>query len=176
MFFAAPQALKTPTLKGALQFSLSKVLSFLSILKEMKTIILLSLLLLCTSLATSAQTKDELAIRKLLSEQDAAWNRGDIETFMQGYWKSDSLMFIGKSGITYGWQKTLDNYKEHYPDTAAMGKLDFEYIEIKRLSAIYFFVVGKWHLTRTIGNLDGSFTLLLRKIKGKWVIVKDHSS
>ena len=142
----------------------------------MKKITLLNLFVLLVSLSVTAQTKDELAIRKLLSEQDAAWNRGDIETFMQGYWKSDSLMFIGKSGITYGWQKTLDNYKEHYPDTAAMGKLDFEYIEIKRLSAIYFFVVGKWHLTRTIGNLNGSFTLLLRKIKGRWVIVKDHSS
>ena len=142
----------------------------------MKKVLLFSLLLLLVSFSITAQTKDEFAIRKLLSEQDAAWNRGDIETFMQGYWKSDSLMFIGKSGITYGWQKTLDNYKEHYPDTAAMGKLNFEYIEIKRLSAIYFFVVGKWHLTRTIGNLNGSFTLLLRKIKGKWVIVKDHSS
>lgn len=142
----------------------------------MKKIFLLTLLCLFVSLASTAQTKDELAIRKILSEQDVAWNRGDIETFMQGYWKSDSLMFIGKSGITYGWQKTLDNYKANYPDTTAMGKLDFEYIEIKRLSAIYFFVVGKWHLSRTIGNLNGSFTLLFRKIKGKWVIVKDHSS
>ena len=123
-----------------------------------------------------AQSKDEKAIVKLLSEQDSAWNRGDLESFMKGYWKSDSLMFIGKSGITYGWQKTLDNYKKGYPDTAAMGKLDFEYIEMKRLSDSYFFVVGKWHLTRTIGNLEGAFTLLLRKINNIWVIVKDHSS
>ena len=122
------------------------------------------------------QSKDEKAILKLLSEQDAAWNSGDLEGFMKGYWKSDSLMFIGKSGITYGWQKTLDNYKKGYPDTAAMGKLNFEYIEMKQLSANYFFVVGKWHLTRTIGNLDGVFTLLLRKINNVWVIVKDHSS
>ena len=123
-----------------------------------------------------AQSKDEKAIVKLLSEQDSAWNRGDLESFMKGYWKSDSLMFIGKSGITYGWQKTLDNYKKGYPDTTAMGKLDFEYIEMKRLSDSYFFVVGKWHLTRTIGNLEGAFTLLLRKINNIWVIVKDHSS
>ena len=123
-----------------------------------------------------AQSKDQKAIVKLLSEQDSAWNRGDLENFMKGYWKSDSLMFIGKSGITYGWQKTLDNYKKGYPDTTAMGKLDFEYIEMKRLSDSYFFVVGKWHLTRTIGNLEGAFTLLLRKIKNVWVIVKDHSS
>lgn len=126
--------------------------------------------------ASPAQSKDETAIRKLLNTQDAAWNRGDLEVFMDGYWKNDSLMFIGKSGITYGWQQTLDNYKKGYPDTAAMGKLHFEYIEIKRLSANYFFVVGKWHLSRSIGDLNGAFTLLMRKIKGQWVIVKDHSS
>ena len=124
----------------------------------------------------SAQTKEEQAVRKILEQQDAAWNKGDIESFMDGYWKNDSLMFIGKSGVTYGWQNTLENYKKGYPDTAAMGKLNFEYIEIKRLSVNYFFVVGKWHLTRTIGNLNGTFTLLIRKIKNKWVIVKDHSS
>ena len=141
----------------------------------MKKITLLLLLFLgCHMLY--AQSKDETAIRKLLHTQDAAWNRGDIEGFMQGYWKSDSLMFIGKSGVTYGWQKTLENYKKGYPDTAAMGKLHFDYIEIKKLSAEYYFVVGRWHLTRTIGNLDGAFTLLMKKIKGNWVIVKDHSS
>jgi ketosteroid isomerase-like protein len=123
-----------------------------------------------------AQSKDEKDVRQLLTEQDAAWNRGDIEGFMKGYWLSDSLMFIGKSGITYGWQKTMENYKNRYPDTAAMGKLNFEYIEMKQLSENYFFVVGKWYLTRTIGNLNGAFTLLLRKINNTWVIVKDHSS
>jgi ketosteroid isomerase-like protein len=132
--------------------------------------------MLIFSAAVLAQSKDKTAILKVLTEQDAAWNRGDLAGFMEGYWKSDSLMFIGKSGITYGWQKTLDNYKKGYPDTTAMGKLNFEYIEIKRLSVNYFFIVGKWHLTRTIGNLDGAFTLLMRKIKGTWVIVKDHSS
>ena len=130
--------------------------------------------LLSTSIFS--QTTDETAIRKLLHTQDAAWNSGNLEGFMKGYWKSDSLMFIGKSGITYGWQQTLDNYKKGYPDTAAMGKLNFEYIEIKRLSDEYYFVTGKWYLTRTIGNLNGTFTLLMRKIKGVWVIVKDHSS
>lgn len=126
--------------------------------------------------SAQAQSNDEKAIVKILTEQDAAWNRGDIESFMKGYWQSDSLMFIGKNGITYGWQQTLDNYKKRYPDTTAMGKLNFEYIEMKQLSDNYFFVVGKWHLTRTIGNLNGAFTLLLRKIDDSWVIVKDHSS
>lgn len=130
--------------------------------------------LIFTTLA--AQTKDEALIRKTLASQEAAWNNGDFEGYMQGYWQSDSLMFIGKGGITYGWQQTLDNYKKKYPDTTAMGKLNFELIEIKRLSVNYFFVIGKWHLKRTIGDAGGSFTLLFRKIKGKWVIVRDHSS
>lgn len=95
---------------------------------------------------------------------------------MQGYWKSDSLKFIGKSGITYGWRATLENYKKSYPDTAAMGKLKFDLLEVKRLSVMYFFVIGKWHLARTDGDLKGYFTLLFKKIKGTWVIVADHSS
>jgi ketosteroid isomerase-like protein len=140
-----------------------------------RTAFLLVISLLMSTLLI-AQSKDQKAITKLLYEQDLAWNRGDLEDFMKGYWKSDSLMFIGKNGITYGWQQTLDNYKKGYPDTAAMGKLDFEYIEMKQLSSTYFFVVGKWHLTRAIGNLQGAFTLLLRKINNNWVIVKDHSS
>jgi len=122
------------------------------------------------------QSKDELQIRKLLSDQSAAWNRGDIETFMKGYWENDSLMFIGKSGVTYGWNKTLSNYKRGYPDTASMGKLTFTLIRLQNLSPEYYFVIGKWHLQRTIGNLEGHFTLLFRKIKGQWMIIADHSS
>jgi ketosteroid isomerase-like protein len=136
------------------------------------------LLAVCFTLTsiTFAQLKDEVTIRKVLEEQRLAWNTGDIERFMGTYLQSDSLMFIGKSGITYGWQKTMDNYKKGYPDTAAMGKLDFNILEVKRLSVLYFFVVGKWHLTRSIGDVGGHFTLLFKKIKNKWVIVSDHSS
>lgn len=125
---------------------------------------------------STAQSKDELLIRNSINEQQVAWNNGDIDRFMATYWQSDSLKFIGKSGITYGWQKTLDNYKRSYPDTAAMGKLDFHLIEVKRLSVLYYSVVGKWHLSRSIGDLSGYFTLLFKKIKNKWVIVMDHSS
>ena len=124
----------------------------------------------------NAQTKDELAIRNILTQQTIAWNGGDIENFMQPYWHSDSLMFIGKSGITYGWQKTLENYKKSYPDAAAMGKLDFTILQAKRLSVMYFSVVGKWHLARTAGDVGGYFTLLFKKIKNAWVIIQDHSS
>ena len=123
-----------------------------------------------------SQPKEERKIRELLSVQTAAWNRGDIEGFMQTYWKNDSLMFIGKSGVKWGWQETLENYKKGYPDTTAMGKLAFEILQVKKLSKKYYYVVGKWMLTRTIGNLSGHYDLLLKKIKGRWVIVADHSS
>ena len=142
----------------------------------MKKNIYLLILILISANTISAQSKDETTIRGLLEEQRLAWNAGDKEKFMGTYWQSDSLMFIGKSGVTYGWQNTLDNYKKHYPDTAAMGKLQFDILEVKRLSVMYFFVVGKWHLTRSIGDVGGHFTLLFKKVKNKWVIVADHSS
>lgn len=123
-----------------------------------------------------AQTSDEITIRNAMNEQLEAWNKGDINRFMTTYWQSDSLMFIGKSGVTYGWKETKENYIQSYPDTAAMGKLDFKIIEVKRLSVLYFHVVGRWQLTRSIGNLSGHFTLLFKKVKNKWVIVSDHSS
>ncbi len=136
---------------------------------------ILSILLLCSA-SVFAQTTDEASIRKLLSEQTQSWNRGDLESFMKTYWKSDSLMFIGKSGVTYGWNNTLNNYKKGYPDTTAMGQLSFDIISVKPLSAKYYQVVGKWHLKRTIGDLSGHYTLLMEKINGVWVIISDHSS
>lgn len=149
----------------------------------MKKIVILFTVILFACNALSAQSKlslspggDETTIRAALEEQRIAWNTGNLERFMGTYWQSDSLMFIGKSGVTYGWQHTLENYKKGYPDTAAMGKLDFNILEVKRLSAFYFFVVGKWYLTRSIGNVGGHFTLLFRKVKNKWVIIADHSS
>ena len=137
-------------------------------------LLIVALLVLATNI--NAQSKDEQTIRSVLAYQTTAWNQGNLQQYMMGYWQSDSLMFIGKSGITYGWQKTLDNYKKGYPDTAAMGKLNFDLLTIKRLCADYYFVVGKWHLARSIGNVGGTFTLLFRKIKNSWVIVSDHSS
>src|SRR5262245_22143370 len=128
------------------------------------------------TLCSHAQSADESAIRKVLDDQSTAWNKGDIDHFMKGYWENDSLMFIGKSGVTYGWKNTLNNYKKNYPDTAAMGKLTFNIITVKKLSAVYYQVVGKWFLKRTIGDIGGHFTLLFQKINGAWVIISDHSS
>jgi hypothetical protein len=123
-----------------------------------------------------AQSKDETAIRQLLNDQTRFWNRGDIDSFMTTYWHSDSLMFIGKNGITYGWTNTLNNYKKNYPDLSAMGRLSFEILLVKGLSFEYFQVIGKWNLQRSIGDLSGHYTLLLKKINGNWFIIADHSS
>ena len=123
-----------------------------------------------------AQSTDESAIRQTLGEQVQAWNEGNIGRFMKTYWENDSLMFIGKGGITYGWQNTLNNYKKNYPDTIAMGKLSYNILRISRLSPEYFYVVGKFHLQRGIGDLNGYYDLLFRKINGRWVIIADHSS
>lgn len=96
---------------------------------------------------------------------------------MKGYWESDSLMYIGKSGVTYGYARTLANYKKNYPDKAAMGTLKFDIIKVEFPSPNVAFVVGKWHLTRPEkGDIGGHYTLLWRKINGEWVIVADHSS
>ena len=119
---------------------------------------------------------DRQAILDLLHRQQDDWNRGDIPAFMEGYQKSDSMQFIGRDGINYGWQKTLDNYKLRYPDTVVMGKLRFEILRINPLSADAAFLTGKFHLKRTIGDANGIFTLVLRKENGKWVVVYDHTA
>jgi len=137
--------------------------------------LLLLFMLITTNIAFS-QPKDEMAVRKLLNDQQAAWNRGNIGEFMEGYWKNDSLTFTGKSGVTYGWTKTLNNYKRNYPDKAAMGKLTFTIIVANNLGPSYFRVIGKWRLDRSSDNLEGYFSLLFKKIKGKWLIIADHTS
>ncbi|HUR67342.1 MAG TPA: DUF4440 domain-containing protein [Chitinophagaceae bacterium] len=137
---------------------------------------LLFILLLFIGADLLAQSKDEIAIRQLLARQTNDWNRGDVAAFMKGYWENDSLMFIGKNGVTYGWTNTLNNYKKGYPDTAAMGKLSFNIIKVKRISKQYYFVVGKWYLKRSIGDVSGHYNLLFQKINGQWVIIADHSS
>lgn len=134
------------------------------------------LFLFFLSLTAFGQSNDEKEVRKILNTQNEAWNRGEVDAFMVGYWENDSLMFIGSTGITYGYQNTLANYKKRYPDTAAMGKLTFTLIQVKPLSSEYIHVTGKWHLKRTVGDIGGHFTLVFRKIANKWLIISDHSS
>ena len=132
-----------------------------------------------TVLVLSAQgikPKDKSAILEIMASQEMSWNKGDLEGFMNGYWRSDSLRFIGKSGITYGWQPTLANYQRSYPDKAAMGKLKFTILRVESLGKGVAHVTGAWLLTREKDAPQGYSTLLWRKINGEWVIVADHSS
>lgn len=118
------------------------------------------------------------AIVQVLTTQTAAWNRGDLPGFMAGYWQSDSLVFIGRKGPTYGWQPTLANYQKSYPDAAAMGQLDFSGLRVSLLAPGAAQVVGRWHLARpaALGDLQGYFLLVLRQMAGRWVVVADHTN
>jgi ketosteroid isomerase-like protein len=137
----------------------------------------LLLLLFCSACVSSNKTDEaETLIRKIMARQEISWNEGDIRGFMQGYWPSDSLMFIGKDGITYGYRQTLERYQKNYPDAAAMGTLSFHILEMERLSPDTYHMVGQWRLDRQADQLKGHFTLLFKKIDGEWLIVKDHSS
>lgn len=138
-----------------------------------KLFTILAILLLQISYA---QNKDVKAIQSILDDQTKSWNKGDLDAFMVGYLQSDSLVFIGKAGPKYGYENTLANYKKSYPDTSHMGKLHFDIVSIKPLNTDHYFVIGKWHLVRTVGNLDGIFTLVFKKTKDGWKIIADHSS
>lgn len=137
---------------------------------------LLVVLTLALSLSISAQSdKHAAAIRKVMDDQSAAWNRGDIESFMQGYWKSDKLTFVS-SQVTRGWQQTLDRYKKSYDSRDKMGTLTFSDLEITVLSKDSAVVLGSWSLKRANDNPGGKFTLIFRKFKEGWRIVHDHTS
>lgn len=116
-------------------------------------------------------------IQAKMDEQIECWNKGDIPCFMQHYWKSDSLMFIGKSGITHGWQPTLDNYLESYPDKKNMGQLTFTNKLIQFIDDGTVQVIGEWYLSRPeLDDLGGHYSLIWKKKEGEWVIISDHSS
>jgi len=128
-----------------------------------------------TMYSCSNSESEEKAIIEVMNKQEIDWSNGNIDGFMQGYWQSDSLMFIGKNGIKYGWQTTLDNYKKSYPDKAAMGKLKFEILKLEvNNNAAY--MLGKWNLNRESDNPNGFFTLYWKKIDGRWVITIDHTN
>jgi ketosteroid isomerase-like protein len=137
---------------------------------------LLVFVLLFSAPGYAQADKDVTAIRRLLFAQVTEWNNGNIDGYMKGYWESDSLLFIGSKGPRYGYGATLKRYKEAYPDAGHMGRLKSTIVSMRKLSDDYYFIVGKWALKRTAGDVDGSYTLLLRKIKGKWTIICDHSS
>lgn len=143
------------------------------------TAMIKTLLLVCgvfISFSLLAQPDAPSAIRKVMADQTAAWNRGSIDDFMKGYWHNDSLIFVGKEGIRYGYSTTLNNYKKNYDSPDKMGKLFFTLLRVDRLSPDHYSVIGKWLLKRKAGDVGGIYTLLFRKIGGSWLIVVDHTS
>ena len=144
----------------------------------MKRLITIFTLLLTTSLLAQkpADSKTRAQVQRIFDKQIAAWNAGDLNKFMNGYWEDERLVFVGSRGPTYGYQNTLKGYQKGYPTKEAMGTLKFDIIEMRQWNRKTLQVIGKFTLIRESDTPTGHFTLLLRKIKGKWVIVSDHSS
>ena len=143
--------------------------------------ILVTLTILLVSASTYAQLgnltpEDEKAIRKLMAQQEAAWNEGDIDTFMEGYWNSENLVFVGGSGTSYGWEATRQGYHKRYPDRKTMGILSFTIIQMDRLGDNHARVLGRFHLSRSVGDASGTFTLLFYRFQTGWKIISDHTS
>ncbi|WP_299160414.1 nuclear transport factor 2 family protein [uncultured Tenacibaculum sp.] len=121
------------------------------------------------------EATDKKEILAIMKSQEKAWSNHDLEGFMQGYWKNDSLKFYGSSGLTYGWNKTLANYKKGYPTKDHSGNLKFKVNDISKINNNAYFVMGEYHLTRPIGNANGVFMIIFKKINGEWKIIADTS-
>jgi uncharacterized protein (TIGR02246 family) len=119
---------------------------------------------------------DREAIHAVLRAQQSAWNRGDVDAFLVGYWRSPELTFSGSSGVSRGWDGVMARYKKNYPDRAAMGQLDFSELEFRFLGPDAALVLGKWHLKREGGDIGGVFSLVWQRFPEGWKIVHDHTS
>jgi len=142
----------------------------------MKNFVFLILFTLATTSLLFAQGSKEAAIRRVLDAQVEAWNRRDIDGFMDGYWRSEKLTFISGDKVTRGWQQTLNNYKKNYDTPAKMGTLMFSDLEFTIISKDAAVVLGSWALKRVEDTPKGKFTLTFRKFKEGWRIVIDHTS
>ena len=145
----------------------------------MKQILLLILLASGITISAIAQAKDDRVkaeIRAVMEAQAAAWNRGDIEGYMQGYWKSEQMTFVSGDSVSRGWQAAFDRYRKRYDSRAKMGVLTFSDLEMNILSKDSATVLGSWALQRESDNPKGKFTLIFRKFKNGWKIVHDHTS
>lgn len=137
----------------------------------------LFLFVFCTLGAFSQTTEqeDKDAIMSVLKAQRIAWSKNNIKAYMEGYWKSDSLKFYGTNGVTLGWENTLERYQKAYPTEDHTGKLSYKINDITKISTDAYFVLGEYHLKREVGNADGIFMLVFRRINGEWKIVVDTS-
>ena len=142
----------------------------------MKTILSILLFLSLASCSTPvSDTEDIKAIRKLLADQEKAWSDHNLEGFMDGYWKSDSLTYFSGGKITQGWQVTLDNYKKKYSSPAETGKLRFKIANITKINDGAYWVMGEYFLTRKIDDINGTFMIVFKRIAGEWKIIGDSS-
>ena len=142
----------------------------------MKTLVVLIFLACAATAFGQSESRAQEQIRKVMDEQAAAWNRGDIREFMKGYWRSDDLVFVSGTNVTRGWQPTLDRYLKSYDSREKMGTLSFTGLEINVLSKDSAYVLGNWSLKRTSDEPGGKFTLIFRKFKEGWRVVHDHTS
>jgi ketosteroid isomerase-like protein len=142
----------------------------------MKHFLFIAFLFTSFSLFSQGKRSPKEQVEALMKLQERAWNNFDIDGFMAHYWNDDSLMFIGSKGITYGWKQTLANYKKNYNSKELMGELTFTNLNYDVLSKDAVYVIGKWEIKRKDSQIGGHYTLLWKKIKRNWVIVKDHTS
>jgi ketosteroid isomerase-like protein len=145
-------------------------------MKNLLFILIISASVLSVSFAQSKDEKAKNAIRQVMNEQAVAWNNGDIDGFMKGYWNSPEMTFVSGLNVTKGWQPTLERYKKGYDSKAKMGVLTFSDLEITILSKESAVVLGKWSLQREKDNPNGLFTLTFRKLKEGWRIILDHTA
>jgi uncharacterized protein (TIGR02246 family) len=146
---------------------------------RLPTSIFLPVILLVTTAAVAQSgqyAKSIAAIRAVLDAQAAAWNRGELENYMDGYARSPDTVFVSGDRVTRGWQTVLERYKKGYDSREKMGVLTFSDVEITMLSKDAAIVLGRWHLQRTKDEPHGRFTLLFRKTSAGWKIVHDHTS
>tara|TARA_R110002050_G_scaffold300830_1_gene473838 strand:- start:1787 stop:2215 length:429 start_codon:yes stop_codon:yes gene_type:complete len=141
----------------------------------MKKLIILICIVSTFNSYSQTEEQDKKAIHKVLKSQRIAWSKDNIEEFMEGYWKSDSLKFYGSNGITYGWENTLDRYLKSYPTKDHTGTLSYKINDISKISDGAYYVLGEFHLKREVGNADGIFMLVFKKINGEWKIIADTS-
>ncbi|MDY8134832.1 nuclear transport factor 2 family protein [Aquimarina sp. 2201CG5-10] len=140
-----------------------------------KLLFIACIMVIASCKAQTTEKEDKEAIIAVMKLQEKAWSDNDLEGFMKGYWKNDSLKFYGSRGLTLGWQQTLDNYKKGYPTKDHSGTLNFTINDISKIENNSYWVMGEYHLTRKVGDANGIFMIIFKKIDGQWKIVADMS-
>lgn len=138
-------------------------------------LILFTTVILCSCTIKNNIEQDHKEIMNIIKQQEEDWNNNDLEGFMEGYWKSDSLHFYSGTKLKSGWQTTLDSYLKNYPDRSYSGTLGFKIAKISAINSGAYFVMGEYHLKREVGNANGTFMIIFKKINGEWKIIADSS-